>query len=211
MHYVLDTQTRHKTHTDVEHKCHIGHHWHHHKSHNNVQYNYPRGPMWVHARLTISACVCAQASTHDRDQVCVCVSVHLCLCTHRHVCSHNVCTYCMSVCDSVTHIVTSKHHCLVAMADSFNKAGLQIASCISFPSLAPFFFFKSFVYFPQPCFVVYRCFRSFCFLFETPFFFFLGLISLFPLFYSPFLPFRPMLFIPSYRAMLLSHFLTLYL
>lgn len=56
----------------------------------------------------------------------------------------------MSVCDSVTHIVTSKHHCLVAMADGFNKAELQIASCISFPSLSPLFFFKSF--FSSPLF-----------------------------------------------------------
>lgn len=155
--------------------------------------------------------VCVHRPLHMIETKCVCVCLSICVYAHIGMCVLTMCVH-MSVCDSVTHIVTSKHHCLVAMADGFNKTGLQIASCISFPSLAPFFFFKSFVYFPQPCFVVYHCFRSFYFVFETAFFIIIiGLISLFPLFYFPFLPFRPMLFIPSYRAMLLSHFLTLYL
>lgn len=147
MHYVLDTQNRHKAHTVAEHKCHIGHHWHHHKSHNNVQYNYHSVPMWVCVPHHRSMCVCVHRPFNVIETKWVCLSV--CVYAHIGMCVLTMRVH-MSVCESVTHIVTSKHHCLVAMADGFSKAGLQIAPCISFPSLSLFFFLKLFVYFPQP-------------------------------------------------------------
>lgn len=146
--------------------------------------------MWVYARLpshVLSLHVKVHGSLHMLETKRVCVSVHLC--TPRHVWSHKVC-------DCVTHIVTSKHRCLVARADRFNKAELQIASCISFPSLSPLFFFKSFV-FISPLFPLLSlslfllCLRD-CVFFILP-------ISPLPLCISS-------LFI-SYHGMLLSHFL----
>lgn len=118
--------------------------------------------------------------------MCVCASVHLCLCgsVYTQTCAH------ISVCGSMTHIVTSKHYCLVAMADGFNKAKLQIASCISFPSLSvsPTLFLLKVIFFLTPFFLLLLLSLLFfsCCEVETGPFIFIGLNSPLPLFCFPF-------------------------
>lgn len=103
--------------------------------------------------------LCTYVFTCYGDQMCASVCAHIDVCSLR--CVH------MSVCDSVTHIVTSKHRSLVAMVDSFNKGKLQIASCISFPSLSLLFSLQVICFFPHLFFTSVVAFLPFCCVLET--------------------------------------------
>lgn len=114
----------------------------------------PQGPHWSQSAPAFAGFHVRQRGIQKRrrTQVCtqlLCVQYYttlphptyvnrLCMRQSPSVCGSLTRCMHMSACDSVTHIVTSIHGSLVAMVDSSNKGKLQIASCISFPSLSPF-------------------------------------------------------------------------
>lgn len=113
----------------MEQKSHTVHRWAHHKSPNNVQRNYHQSPVRLRLRLH--------------------VHVRPCLRVHRGMCVLSQCVY-------IRRCVTAWRTWLQANISGrlpwprFNKAQLQIASCISFPSLSPLhLFFSWFLRFPQ--------------------------------------------------------------
>lgn len=100
-----------------------------------VQCNYHQGP--VYARLISCAAPARVCLTHVGEKCGVCVvNVSFGVCAHTLQTCVLTRRVHMSACGSVTHIVSSKHCRLVAMADSFNKGKTQI---FFFPFLPPLF------------------------------------------------------------------------